>query len=67
MITKEMSEKYIRINELKVKLRKSDYKAIKYAEGELTEAEYATTLAERRAWRAEINILEEEIAMLKAK
>ena len=61
-----MSKKYIRINELKVNLRKTDYKAIKYAEGEMTEAEYAETLAQRRAWREEINTLEAEISGLKS-
>lgn len=46
------------IFELKSKLRDSDYKAIKFAEGELTSEEYAPVKAERRAWRAKINELE---------
>ena len=50
----------IRINELKELLSTSDYKAIKYAEGELTEEEYAPVKAQRRAWRAEINSLEQQ-------
>ena len=50
-----------RIFELKTKLKKTDYKAIKYAEGELTTEEYASTLEERRAWRAEINELQTEL------
>ena len=50
-----------RIFELKTKLKKTDYKAIKYAEGELTTEEYASTLEESRAWRAEINELQTEL------
>ena len=50
-----------RISELKQKLQETDYKAIKYAEGELSVEEYAETKAQRRAWREEINKLEEEI------
>lgn len=43
---------------LKMKLRESDYKAIKFAEGELTTEEYAPVKAERKAWREKINELE---------
>ena len=50
-----------RISELKQKLQETDYKAIKYAEGELSVEEYAETKAQRRAWREEINKLEEEL------
>lgn len=50
-----------RISELKRFLSETDYKAIKYAEGEITEEEYAPFKAQRRAWRAEINYIEEEI------
>ena len=50
-----------RIIELKQKLEDTDYKAIKYAEGELSAEEYAETKAQRRAWREEINKLEEEL------
>ena len=50
-----------RIAELKQKLQETDYKAIKYAEGELSVEEYAETKAQRRAWREEINKLEEEL------
>lgn len=53
---KELDE--LRIKELKDLLAQSDYKAIKYAEGILTEAEYAPTKALRQAYRAEINTLE---------
>ena len=60
-------EFYVRISELKRNLRKTDYMAIKYAEGELPIEEYAETLAQRRAWRVEINELEAEILAIKNK
>lgn len=47
-----------RIAELKKLLADSDYKAIKYAEGEILEEEYLPIKEQRRAWRAEINELE---------
>ena len=47
-----------RIEELKNKLASTDYQAIKYAEGYLTEEEYAETKTRRQAWRDEINALE---------
>ena len=50
-----------RIIELKQKLQETDYKAIKYSEGELSAEEYAETKKHRRAWREEINKLEEEL------
>ena len=46
---------------LKAELRKTDYKAIKYSEGWLTEEEYAPIKAERQALREEINRLEQEL------
>ena len=46
---------------LKCKLEDTHYKAIKYSEGELSAEEYAETKAQRRAWREEINKLEEEL------
>lgn len=49
------------IAELKMKLTATDYKAIKYAEGEMSASEYAPIKAERAAWRARINELEEEL------
>lgn len=50
-----------RIAELKQKLADTDYEAIKYAEGVMTEAEYAPYKADRQKWRAEINELEKII------
>lgn len=46
------------IAELKAQLEATDYKAIKYAEGWLTEEEYAPIKAHRQAVRDRINELE---------
>lgn len=46
------------ISQLKAKLYATDYQAIKYAEGVLSEEEYAETKAQRQAWRDRINELE---------
>ncbi len=48
-----------RIFELKKNLADTDYQATKYAEGWLTDEEYAPIKAQRQAWRDEINELEE--------
>lgn len=57
--TKEKRRKIqAEIVDLKVRLRESDFKAIKFAEGELTIEEYAPIKAERKAWREQINELE---------
>lgn len=47
-----------RIAELKHKLAKTDYAVIKIAEGVATAEEYADVIAQRQAWREEINQLE---------
>lgn len=47
-----------RIWELKSKLQETDYIVIKIAEGEATQEEYAEVLAQRKAWRVEINELQ---------
>lgn len=47
-----------RIAELKANLTATDYQAIKYAEGWLTDEEYEPIRAQRQAWRDEINELE---------
>lgn len=46
------------INELKKKLFDTDYKAIKYAEGLLTDEEYVEIKVSRELWRKRINELE---------
>ncbi len=56
--TVEQKAAYKEIKALKKKLADTDYKTIKYAEGLITEKEYAETKAERAAWRERINELE---------
>jgi hypothetical protein len=53
------------ILKLKKQLQDTDYKAIKYIEGWLTEEEYAETKAERQRIREEINRLEQEVQQQK--
>ncbi len=48
-----------RVARLKELLRATDYTVIKIAEGAATSEEYAEVIAQRQAWRAEINQLEE--------
>ena len=45
---------------LKQNLADTDYKAIKYAEGLISEQDYADVKALRQQWRDEINRLESE-------
>lgn len=54
-------EKKREIASLKSELAKSDYKAIKFAEGWITAEEYAPIKAERQALRDRINKLEGEL------
>lgn len=56
----EADKNFIEIQKLKTQLAKTDYKALKYAEGWLSEEEYAPIKAERQALRAEINRLEDK-------
>lgn len=58
--TKEQIAKS-RIKELKKLLSDTDYKAIKYAEGCLSEEDYSTIKEQRQAWRDEINELQDII------
>ena len=55
---------YDRIEMLKEELASTDYKAIKYAEGWMTEEEYAPIKAERQGIRDEINALEAQVEMI---
>lgn len=50
-----------RVATLKQLLSNTDYKAIKYAEGLISEAEYKSIKEQRQAWRDEINQLESEL------
>ena len=47
-----------RIDDLKRKLTDTDYVVIKIAEGVATAEEYTDVIANRKAWRGEINALE---------
>lgn len=47
---------------LKRNLEDTDYQALKYAEGALSEEEYAEMKAQRQQWRAKINELEEKLS-----
>lgn len=53
-----------RIASLKVKLSETDYQAIKYAEGLITEEEYQPTKQLRQQMRDEINQLQAELSTL---
>lgn len=55
------NDRFLEIQDLKSKLSSTDYEAIKYAEGWMTETEYAPIKAQRQAWRDRINELEAEI------
>ena len=57
----EATEVNRQIRELKQKLSDTDYKAIKYSEGWLTDEEYAEVKAQREEWRSAINQLEERL------
>ena len=57
-----IADKKKRINELKALLQETDYQAIKYFEGFISETDYAPIKAQRQAWRDEINALEAELA-----
>lgn len=49
------------INAMKILLNQTDYKALKHADGVISDEEYAETAAQRNEWRAKINDLEEEM------
>ena len=48
----------LEIQQLKKLLSDTDYKAIKFAEGQISESEYASVKAERQSYRDRINELE---------
>lgn len=43
------------IAQLKIKLRETDYKAIKFAEGLISDEEYQPIKEQREEWRRQIN------------
>lgn len=53
-----MNNTKIEIEFIKEQLNKTDYQAIKYAEGLLNDEEYEPIKAQRQAWRDRINELE---------
>lgn len=57
----EYKEKKAVILSNQKKLNDTDYMAIKYAEGALTDEEYEAAKAQRKAWRKEINDMEAQI------
>lgn len=59
----EKTEELIEIEELKQQLEATDYQAIKYAEGLISEEEYEPIKAERQAWRDKINELEARLGL----
>ena len=58
----EIREIQDKIANAKSKLVETDYQAIKYVEGFISETDYAPIKAQRQAWRDEINALEAELA-----
>ena len=64
---KPIKVKEYQIVRLKKKLEDSDYKAIKYAEGFISEEDYAPIKEERQNYRTQINQLEAEIVELEAR
>ena len=54
-------------SQAEAKLSSTDYVAAKIAEGAATREEYADVLAQRQAWRDEVNAAEAEIKVLEAK
>lgn len=53
-----------RISELIDNLYSTDYKAIKFAEGLISEEEYKPIKEQRQAWRDEINELQQQLLNL---
>ena len=54
----QQKAQYAQIAALKAHLTDTDYKALKYSDGSLTEEEYAPIREERQAWRDQINEIE---------
>lgn len=63
---KQIKELKAQILKLKKQLISTDYQAIKYAEGRITEEEFSPVSEQRQLWRDEINNLEAQIAELEA-
>lgn len=65
-IRDEINELVRTISELKRNLNKTDYQAIKFAEGEMLEVDYAPIKEQRKSWRKQINDYEAAIASKEA-
>jgi hypothetical protein len=59
-----ISEIEQRLQDIRMELQVTDYKAIKYAEGQYADGEYEPVKAARAALRAEYNQLEAELETL---
>jgi hypothetical protein len=59
-----ISEIEQRLQDIRMELQTTDYKAIKYAEGQYADGGYDAVKAARAALRAEYNTLEAELATL---
>ena len=57
----EKTKELLEIEALKQKLVDTDYQAIKFAEGQISQEEYTPIREERQIWRDRINELEEKI------
>ena len=54
-IRDEINELMGKISDLKRNLNRTDYQAIKFAEGEMLEIDYAPIKEQRKIWRKQIN------------
>jgi len=63
---KQIKEFKAQISKIKKQLIATDYQAIKYAEGRITEEEFLPVSEQRQLWRDEINNLEAQITELEA-
>lgn len=61
-IRDEINELIGKISDLKRNLNRTDYQAIKFAEGEMLEVDYAPIKEQRKSWRKQINDYEAAIA-----
>ena len=65
-IRDEINELIGKISDLKRNLNRTDYQAIKFAEGEMLEVDYAPIKEQRKSWRKQINDYEAAIASKEA-
>lgn len=60
LYNKKQKAQHDRMEELKDMLKQTDYKPLKYLDGDYTEEEYAQIKAERESWRTEIREIEKD-------